>query len=279
MGVVCPGAGRRGCRARGNNGQAGAAADGEAGAPVPSRAQRGRFPGRRADVCTGVRAGAPFAGAGPGAAPSGREGGGQCQGRAPLISRAAGRHPCAAHRAIRPRGSSRLWASCPSTGPACHQDASPPLPGAGLSHRTCRGGWAGGCHAQACGGTGLQGGRQSLPSLGGLAHWKLPEKTLTRPISGAPPPTRVDLTGVWVEAHGAASRPTRTIRDGPPCGGWWGTRRESEHLPRFRKEASQGQTRPGPGTATARTRDPLDLVLPRGLGPTSCSLQPSPLPG
>lgn len=29
------------------------------GAPVPSRAQRGRFPGRRADVCTGVGVGAP----------------------------------------------------------------------------------------------------------------------------------------------------------------------------------------------------------------------------
>ena len=38
------------------------------------------------------------------------------------------------------------------------------------------GGWVGGCHARARGGTGLQGGRQSLPSLGGLAHWKLPEK-------------------------------------------------------------------------------------------------------
>lgn len=96
---------------------AGAAADGEARALVPSWAQRARFPGRRADVCTGVRVGAPLTGAGPGSS-SERPGRQQASAK-------AGHHLSAEPRAIThglpappaaPQDSSWPWAACPSKG-------------------------------------------------------------------------------------------------------------------------------------------------------------------
>lgn len=167
-------------RARPAAAEAGAAADGEARAPVPSRAQRGLFPagGRMfAQVCGRSAAGQ---GRGPGsslrAAREGREGSARPgtayqRSRWPSPTRFLPRHPV-------PGESSWLWAACPSMGSACHQDVSPPpttgkLPAwAESSAQTCRG-----LPRPGLRGTGLEWGLPqprswvsiSLPSLSHLA--------------------------------------------------------------------------------------------------------------
>lgn len=127
---------------------AGAAADGGAGAPVPSRVQRGCSPGRRADVCTGVGEGAPLRrGLGAGE-PPGEPG------------RAAPR-PGTAYRPAsgdRPHTSSWLWAACPHVGPPPGSVPSThpgklPAGGRALLPKPARA-----CHARAYGGIGACGG-------------------------------------------------------------------------------------------------------------------------
>lgn len=100
MGAVCPGAPAAGAQAAQGRrawqeqwpGQGpwwprlGLQLTARAGAPVPSWAQRGRFPGRRADVCTGVGVGAPRPRPGAGSSP-------RPQPRAPEAGRAAPAEP------------------------------------------------------------------------------------------------------------------------------------------------------------------------------------------
>lgn len=66
------------------------------GAPVPSRAQRGRFPGRRADVCTGVGVGAP---------PCRGRGRGASLPAAPGATRRWGQHQARPSLSLHPRAS------------------------------------------------------------------------------------------------------------------------------------------------------------------------------